>query len=120
MGVRRAWCRRMNAQLPIVPTRFRLGHRLWRVKVRKGLRHDDGTVCDGVCDFNGATIWLDRALFMGGNSDRLQQVWEHELLHALLDAHGVTDHDEKLIDGMATLRCQFEHSKRGELKARGL
>lgn len=45
-------------------------------------------------------------------AEYLASTFEHELMHAMLSAHGVRDQDERFVDGMALLRRQYELTKR--------
>jgi predicted SprT family Zn-dependent metalloprotease len=89
----------------MVPKTFRLANRKWRVLFKK-------IKDNGRCFPDRAEIHLNRALKK--TPELLAHTLEHELNHALFSTHGihVDHHDERLIDGLAALRRQFEQTRR--------
>jgi predicted SprT family Zn-dependent metalloprotease len=85
------------------------------VSFEKDLATKDGNGAWGITNNITATIRLDKELLEPARLEFLMQTWEHELMHALMDAHGVLNHDETFVDGMASMRRQFEVTKAGSV-----
>lgn len=100
-----------------IPQTFRLANRTWRVFVAPFEGEDKENTVGEACS-GAATIQLDPWLFEPGREELLRHVWEHELLHALLFAHGVVDekHDETFVHGVSGLRVQFEETQKGTVR----
>lgn len=97
----------------MIPRSFKLANRTWRVRYETDLRGGpDKEACWGTSNAVEAVIRLDKSLLEPGMEEYLLSTWEHELLHALLSAHGIRDHDEVFVDGIAALRRQYEQTKR--------
>lgn len=97
-----------------IPQTFRLANRTWRVFVEPFEEDNVG----GRTSASEATIQLDPWLFEPGREVWLRHIWEHELLHALLFAHGVLndEHDETFVHGVSGLRVQFEETQKGTVR----
>lgn len=95
-----------------IPQSFMLANRRWKVRYRKIEPREGYFAPHGRTYFDKATIELNEDLLARGQEELLAHTWEHELLHALFSAHGVLRHDERLIDGVAGLRRQYELTKR--------
>jgi hypothetical protein len=103
-----------------IPKSFTLANRKWKVRfvpvediqARVNLR--DGEVVDGCCDPRYAVILLSAEL-LKGPEEYLYHTFEHEVHHALFFALGLEDHDERIVEGLAGLRRQFEITRRGDL-----
>ncbi len=63
-----------------IPKRFTLKGKDWTVEFEKDLKHDDGTFCDGLCDLDTRTIWLEKAL----DKDKRIATFLHEISHAMI------------------------------------
>lgn len=89
----------------MIPTRFVLANRRWKVKF---VTQDslDGSV--GKCDPEKCVIYLADDI----EGEYLAHTFEHELTHALWFTHGITDHDEVAVDGISALRRQYELTRR--------
>lgn len=97
----------------MIPKSFKLANRTWRVEFKKDLRGGpDDEPCWGLANHLEAVIKLDEDLLEPNMAEYLASTFEHELMHAMLSAHGVRDHDERFVDGMALLRRQYELTKR--------
>lgn len=96
----------------MIPKTFKLANRTWRVHTVKGLKSQDGEPCWGLTNTARASIQLDASLFEAGMDEMRAHVFEHELHHAMFCAHGWLDHEERLVEGMAGLRRQYELTKR--------
>lgn len=95
-----------------IPKSFKLANRTWRVSMVKNLVSPEGEALWGLCQYAQARISLDEDLARKGNEELLAHTFEHELHHAMLLAHGWRDHEERLVEGMAGLRRQYELTKR--------
>jgi hypothetical protein len=105
----------------MIPKSFQLANRTWRVEFVDNLTSGpDDTACWGTANHLEAIIRLDRELLSPELGEYLMSTWEHELLHAMLSAHGVRDHDERFVDGMALLRRQYELTKRLPAASKGV
>lgn len=103
----------------IIPETFVLANREWRVKWitdRTMRKKNDGIKTWGVTFQDRAIIYMNKQLLTEENEELMWHTWEHELSHALLFAYGVvgTDHNEREIDGIAALRCQYYQTREGE------
>lgn len=96
----------------MIPKSFKLANRTWRVRYVAGMTRPDGLPVWGHADGDTATITLSAEMREPGKEELLAHTWEHELLHALMMAHGCIDHDERFVDGVAGLRRQYELTKR--------
>jgi hypothetical protein len=104
-----------------IPKSFKLANRTWRVEFVTNLTSGpDDTPCWGTSNHLEAIIRLDKELLTPALGEYLLSTWEHELLHAMLSAHGVRDHDERFVDGMALLRRQYELTKRLPAERKGV
>ena len=105
----------------MIPKSFKLANRTWRVEFKKDLvGGPDDLACWGSADRTHAVIRLDKDLLEPGMEEYLASTFEHELLHAMLWMHGVIDHDERFVDGMALLRRQYELTKRLPAESKGV
>ena len=95
-----------------IPKSFKLANRTWRVRYVEGMTRHDGAPVWGHADGDTATITLNSDMCAPGREELLAHTWEHELLHALMMAHGCVDHDERFVEGVAALRRQYELTKR--------
>jgi hypothetical protein len=79
--------------------RVPVGLTQYTVKLRKRVRHTDGDVCKGLCDFNTKTITVD------ANQDHDAQVrtFFHEYLHAVFTELGYDElsDDESLVEALS-------------------
>lgn len=67
-----------------IPKRFHLKGKVWKVILKKNLKHPDGTECDGLCDLQSRIIYLDSELSRLGK----KATFLHELFHAVIhEAH---------------------------------
>lgn len=57
----------------------------------------------GTCAAHKAKIYLEKSLDRGVK----EQTFCHELIHAILFSMGITEHDEKFVDGFATFLHQY-------------
>lgn len=97
----------------MIPKSFKLANRTWRVEFKKDLMAGpEDQPCWGLANHLEAVIQLDEDLLAPNMAEYLASTFEHELMHAMLCAHGVRDHDERFVDGMALLRRQYELTKR--------
>ena len=78
------------------------------------MRKKQGEKAWGSTHADKCVIYMNKDLRNPGNEDLLEHTWEHELTHALMFAHGETDHDEVFVDGIAGLRCQYNQTRRGD------
>jgi Zn-dependent peptidase ImmA (M78 family) len=66
------------------PKAFQHKGKTWRVVYEADLKHDDGTICDGLCDLEGRVIYLDAKL----KGRKKKTTFLHELCHVLVhEAH---------------------------------
>lgn len=70
-----------------IPKHIDVKGKRWKISYKWNLADDDGTKCDGLCEYKTRTIWLDRAI---PKSER-PQVFLHELVHALIYELHLTD-----------------------------
>ena len=97
----------------MIPKSFKLANRTWRVEFKTNLvAGPEEQPCWGLANHIEAVIQLDDELLAPDMAEYLASTFEHELMHAMLSAHGVRDHDERFVDGMALLRRQYELTKR--------
>jgi hypothetical protein len=80
-----------------IPASFVLGGVTWRVEK---LPLTDAL---GLCLYDKAVIRLDDSL----PPDVMEQTFAHELNHALMYSMGMRDHDERFVDGLATMLHQY-------------
>lgn len=80
-----------------IPASFVLGGVTWRVEK---LPLTDAI---GLCLYDKATIRLEESLPL----DVMDQTYCHELIHSIMYAMGMRDHDEKFVDGFATFLHQY-------------
>lgn len=105
----------------MIPKSFKLANRTWRVEFKKDLMAGpEDQPCWGLANHLEAVIQLDEDLLAPNMAEYLASTFEHELMHAMLSAHGVRDHDERFVDGMALLRRQYELTKRLPAKPKGV
>lgn len=102
-----------------LPTSFVLVNRKWKVKFvsERQLMQITGENKKiwGCCSELDATIYLNDELRQH-DPELLYHTFEHELIHAQLMAHGIVDHDECFVDGMAGIRRQYLKTMRGNLE----
>jgi len=71
---------------------FLIKGKLWQVEYKWGLRHEDGQLCDGLCDRANRIIWLRRE----ASPEEKWQTFLHEVNHAIIsECHIATDGDLK-------------------------
>lgn len=67
-----------------IPKQFKLKGKNWRIVYEVDPKADDGTVCDGMCDFDTRTIILDSNL----KGKKRKATFLHELFHVVVhEAH---------------------------------
>lgn len=67
-----------------IPKKFTVKGKQWRVVIEPNLVHEDGTECDGLCDFENRIIYLDSTL----KRRKKKAIFFHELCHILVyEAH---------------------------------
>lgn len=104
-----------------IPKSFKLANRTWRVEFKKDLMAGpEDQPCWGLANHLEAVIQLDEDLLAPNMAEYLASTFEHELMHAMLSAHGVRDHDERFVDGMALLRRQYELTKKLPAESKGV
>lgn len=80
-----------------IPKSFTLGGTKWEVGDMELVKEY------GVCIFDSHRILIARDM----TKDRTEHTFCHELLHSVFYSLGLRDHDEKLIDGAATMLHQY-------------
>lgn len=80
-----------------IPKQFQLGGVTWRVEK---LPLADAL---GLCLYDKAIIRLEESL----PPDVMGQTFAHELNHAIMFSMGMRDHDERFVDGFATMLHQY-------------
>ena len=103
----------------MIPRRFVLANRGYKVFIAGGEKFNaardrlggEGPSLGMTCS-DHAEIWLHSELHK--TRAHLEHTFFHELMHALLYARGIQDHDEEIVDGMAALLHQFMLTRRGE------
>jgi hypothetical protein len=82
-----------------IPQKITVGHIIYTVQYMESLNHMDenlsleGEIL-GACDYDTATITLKTEL----SKERMEQVFCHELAHAIFYEAGYDDHDEDMIN----------------------
>jgi hypothetical protein len=67
-----------------IPKQFTHKGKVWKVEYEEELHHEDGTECDGLCDWDSRTIFLDTSL----TGKKKLAIFLHELFHVLVwEAH---------------------------------
>lgn len=78
-----------------IPKHVKIGGLKYKVNVTNTLMLGDGYL--GECDFSNLVINLKP-----GNSGRMEQVLLHEVIHAVYDHLGFSEHDEHNVDMLAS------------------
>lgn len=87
-----------------IPKSINIYGKKYKVKIKKGLKDDEGNSLSGLCQYDEAIISLDKDL----TGDELMQTFLHECGHAVHDRMGIDqtgipdDVKEILVDSMAT------------------
>ncbi len=63
-----------------LPKSFTYKGHVWKIVQTKNLVHEDGTKCDGICDTDLRTIYLEKTLV----SAKKQFAFFHELQHVVV------------------------------------
>lgn len=67
-----------------IPGQFQLKGKTWLVVFRKRVKHEDGEICAGLCEFDKRRILIAKDL----PEDKIIATFLHELVHAtLFEAH---------------------------------
>lgn len=82
-----------------IPQKITVGHIIYTVQYMDSLNHMDETLSLegeilGACDYDTATITLKTEL----SKERMEQVFCHELAHAMFYEAGFDEHDEDMIN----------------------
>lgn len=81
-----------------IPKKFKLGGVTWKVEEVDALGGS----------FGQTELWDAKITIVGHlKPDVKAQTFLHELIHAVLFSMGKRNHDEELVDGMATLLHQY-------------
>lgn len=83
-----------------IPKRFQLKDKRWTVVRVKILQSDDGILCDGLCDCETRTIYLQS----GMSRRRTEETFLHELFHAVLHEAHVNPYT-RLSNGVEDVIC---------------
>ena len=71
-----------------IPKKLTVKGQTWQVSYKWNLHHEDGTRCDGLCDFQNRVIYLDR----GATKESKRLAFLHELCHSIIhEAHADVD-----------------------------
>lgn len=92
-----------------VPRRVKLYGQTVRICFKKNLKHPDGEVVYGYCDFDKNVIYLDSGM------EKTMEIatYYHELVHMILFKlnHVTLSRNENFVDGLSGLIYQAEQSK---------
>jgi Zn-dependent peptidase ImmA (M78 family) len=64
-----------------IPKRISIKGKTYKIRLRKKLVHEDGQECDGLCDLETRTIYINKEL----NLKKQKEVLLHELFHAIVE-----------------------------------
>lgn len=74
-----------------LPKTIRIGQFTLRFKVVNPTEHADIHGNNGLCDFDASIIYLDEELIQRANAERILNVVQHEIHHAIHYVYGLTD-----------------------------
>ncbi len=87
----------------MIPSRVKVGGLYYDVEEKEVIIIDDNKNYQGACHYTNTTIELLKTL----SNERKEEVFSHELTHAIFEQAGYDDQDEDMVNRIGKVLHQF-------------